>query len=90
MAPNQIHEQRQKLQTVAEQLKLEFIGLDKIIDQISGEHFKNYNISKIVRNDFGVKIFYGGENEFFDYDNRKFYKATLKHGCLIGNIREVK
>ena len=30
--------------------------------------FKNYNISKIVRNDFGVKIFYGGENEFFDYD----------------------
>ena len=42
--------------------------VDKIIDQISGEHFKNYNISKIVRNDFGVKIFYGGENEFFDYD----------------------
>jgi cell division protease FtsH len=34
MAPNQIHEQRQKLQTVAKQLKLEFIGLDKIIDQI--------------------------------------------------------
>jgi predicted NAD/FAD-binding protein len=42
--------------------------VDKIIDQISGQHFKNYNISKIVRNDFGVKIFYGGENEFFDYD----------------------
>ena len=34
MAPNQIHEQREKLQTVAEQLKREFIGLDKIIDQI--------------------------------------------------------
>ena len=42
--------------------------VDKIIDQISGEHFKNYNIGKIVRNNFGVKIFYGGENEFFDYD----------------------
>lgn len=28
--------------------------------------------------------------QFFDYENRKFYKATLKHGCLIGNIREVK
>ena len=42
--------------------------VDKIIDQISGEHFKNYNVSKIVRNDFGAKIFYGGENEFFDYD----------------------
>jgi predicted NAD/FAD-binding protein len=40
----------------------------KIIDQISGEHFKNYNINKIMRNSFGVKIFYGSENEFFDYD----------------------
>ena len=36
--------------------------------QISGEHFKNYNISKVVRNNLGVKIYYGGENEFFDYD----------------------
>ena len=42
--------------------------VDKVISQISGEHFKNYNINKIVRNDFGVKIFYGEENEFFDYD----------------------
>jgi len=33
MAPNQIHEQREKMQTVAEQLKREFIGLNKIIDQ---------------------------------------------------------
>ena len=42
--------------------------VNKIIDQISGEHFKNYNISKVDRNDYGVKIYYGGENEFFDYD----------------------
>jgi len=42
--------------------------VDKIISQISGEHFKNYEINKIVRNDFGAKIFYGEENEFFDYD----------------------
>ena len=42
--------------------------VDKIIDQVSGEHFKNYNINKITRNDLGVKIFYGEENEFFDYD----------------------
>jgi len=42
--------------------------VDKIISQISGEHFKNYNINKIIRNNFGVKIFYGEENEFFDYD----------------------
>lgn len=42
--------------------------VDKIIGQVSGEHFKNYNINKIIRNDLGVKIFYGEENEFFDYD----------------------
>ena len=42
--------------------------VDKIINQISGEHFKNYNISKVVRNNLGAKIYYGGENEFFDYD----------------------
>ena len=42
--------------------------VDKIISQISGEHFKNYNINKIVRNEFGAKIFYGEKNEFFNYD----------------------
>jgi len=42
--------------------------VDKIISQISGEHFKNYNINKVIRSDFGAKIFYGEENEFFDYD----------------------
>ena len=42
--------------------------VDKIISQINGEHFKNYNINKIIRNEFGAKIFYGEENEFFDYD----------------------
>mgnify|MGYP006141072171 CR=1 FL=1 len=42
--------------------------VDKIIDQISGEHFKNYNINKIKRSDSGVKIYYGEDNEFFDYD----------------------
>ncbi|MDB9956534.1 FAD-dependent oxidoreductase [Candidatus Pelagibacter sp.] len=42
--------------------------VDKIIAQVSGEHFKNYNINKITRNDLGAKIFYGEENEFFDYD----------------------
>jgi uncharacterized protein len=42
--------------------------VDKVISQISGEHFKNYNINKVVRSDLGAKIFYGEENEFFDYD----------------------
>ena len=42
--------------------------VDRIIGLISGEHFKNYNINKIVRNDLGAKIFYGEEDEFFNYD----------------------
>jgi predicted NAD/FAD-binding protein len=42
--------------------------VDKIINQISGEHFKNYNISKIVRSELGAKVYYGESNKFFDYD----------------------
>ena len=42
--------------------------VDKIINQVSGEYFKNYPINKITRNNQGIKIFYGGENEFFGYD----------------------
>ena len=42
--------------------------VDKIISQISGQHYKNYNINKITRQSTGVKVFYGEENEFFNYD----------------------
>ena len=42
--------------------------VNKIIDQISGKHFKNCNINKIVRSDSGTKIYHGRENEFLDYD----------------------
>ena len=51
--------------TVANRSK---IYVDTIINQISGEHFKNYYINKIIRNNSGAKIYYGEENEFFDYD----------------------
>jgi len=42
--------------------------VDKIINEISGEYFKNYPINKIVRNKQDLKVFYGDENEFFNYD----------------------
>ena len=42
--------------------------VNKIISKISGEHFKNYNIRKIKRKSNGLNLYYGGENEFFDYD----------------------
>ena len=40
----------------------------KILETISGEYYKNYRINKISRLSNGVKVYYGGNNEFFDYD----------------------
>ena len=51
--------------TVANRSK---IYVDKILACISGEYYKNYEIHKIMRDNNGVKIFYGAENEFFYYD----------------------
>ncbi len=42
--------------------------VDKIISKITGEHYKNYPIKKIVRNNENLKVYYGSENEFFTYD----------------------
>ena len=42
--------------------------VDKIISKVSGEYFKNYEINKIIRDNNGVKVYYGSENEFFNYD----------------------
>ena len=42
--------------------------VQKIITQISGEYFKNYTIKKIVSKNSGVDLYYGGENEFFNYN----------------------
>ena len=42
--------------------------VNKVLSQISGEYFKNYKINSIQRVSSGVQVFYGGANEFFDYD----------------------
>ena len=42
--------------------------VDKILKTISGEYYKNYNINKVSRYNNGVKVFYGKNHEFFDYD----------------------
>jgi len=42
--------------------------VNKVLSKISGEYFKNYKINKIKRILTGVQIYYGGSNEFFDYD----------------------
>ena len=40
----------------------------KILKTISGEYYKNYKINKLTRFSNGIKVYYGGNNEFFDYD----------------------
>ena len=40
----------------------------KVLENISGEYYKNYEIKKIKRNNYGVRVFYGKNDEFFDYD----------------------
>ena len=42
--------------------------VSKILSQISGEHYKNYKVTKIKRKSSGLDLYYGGESEFFDYD----------------------
>ena len=42
--------------------------VNKVLEKISGEYFKNYPINKVKRTFNGVQIYYGEKNEFFDYD----------------------
>ena len=42
--------------------------VDKILNSLSGEHYKNYEINKVKRDTNDVKVYYGSDNEFFNYD----------------------
>ena len=42
--------------------------VENILTKISGEHFKNYQVTKVKSNTNGVDLYYGGESEFFNYD----------------------
>ena len=42
--------------------------VNKVLNNISGEYYKNYAVNKIKRNSMGVQVFYGGKGEFFNYD----------------------
>ena len=43
--------------------------VDKVLQKISGEYFKNYKVKKISRNDNNVRITTGNNDEFLDYDH---------------------
>ena len=42
--------------------------VNKVIKKISGEHFKNYKINKVSRYNRIVRVFYGGDGEYLEYD----------------------
>ena len=48
------------------------IYVSKILETINGEYFKNYKIKNVLRNEYGIKLYYGSENEYFEYDKVVF------------------
>ena len=59
--------------------------VNKILEKISGEYFKNYNINKVERKTYGVRVFYGEDNEFFDYDKVVFATHADQTISIIKN-----
>ena len=72
--------------------------VNKILQTISGEYYKNYNVKKIVRNSNNVQVFYGDETEFFVYDKvilathaddalSLIHKPTLDEKRILSNFQ---
>ena len=40
----------------------------KVISNVSGEYYKNYNVNCLKRRPNGIDLFYGDKSEFFTYD----------------------
>ena len=40
----------------------------KVLSSISGEYYKNYNVSRLIRRSNGIDLYYGDKSEFFSYD----------------------
>ena len=64
------------------------IYVNKILQTISGEYFKNYEIKKVLRNRTKVRLYYGSSNEYFDYDHVVFAVHANDALKLIENPTE--
>ena len=42
--------------------------VNKVLQTISGEYFKNYKIKTVQRKQNSIKLFYGSSSEYFNYD----------------------
>ena len=64
------------------------IYVDKILQTISGEYFKNYEIKNVLRNKNNVSLYYGSANEYFEYDHVIFATHADTALKLINNPTE--
>ena len=48
------------------------VYVNRILQTISGEYFKNYEIKNVSREKNNVRLYYGSANEYFDYDHVVF------------------
>ena len=64
------------------------VYVDKVLQTISGECFKNYEIKEVQRNKNMVRLFYGSANEYFDYDKVVFATHADETLKLIKNPTE--
>ena len=64
------------------------IYVDKILQTISGEYFKNYEIKNVSRNKNNISLYYGSTNEYFEYDHVIFATHADTALKLINNPTE--
>jgi uncharacterized protein len=64
------------------------VYVNKVLQSISGEYFKNYKIKKVLRNRNNVRLYYGEDNEYFDYDHVVFAAHADQTLNLISNPTE--
>jgi len=64
------------------------VYVNKVLQSISGEYFKNYEIKSVHRNENNVRLFYGSSNECFNYDKVVFATHADDTLKLINNPTE--
>ncbi len=64
--------------------------VDKILSNINGEYYKNYNINKIKRIQSGIQVYYGDKNEYFTYDKVVLATHADQALSMIENPDEIE
>ena len=64
------------------------VYVNKVLQSISGEYFKNYEIKNVLRNKNNVRLYYGSSNEYFDYDKVIFATHADETLKLLQNPSE--